>query len=334
MSVWKVREIFKGRKGGLSEGVERKYTRVFQVFTNSKLDGPIEAIFASDGTESIPELYSSYADFGGSTDILAICRSIDPVQDDDDWTIWTVTCEYSTESPRGDQAGQLSPGNSPGDPRTGGGATGDPTLEPPREEWSSWWREVAQEYEAPETDADVADQRPILNSAHTRFDPMPTRELSGDVLIIERNESVGQYNPFLNSLYRNHVNEDDFVWTDDWNEWLCKAITASKVWKGNYQYYRVRYEFHHCGFEMANMRDNDGGFICWDHGLLDAGFEKVLDGKRQPIRAQGDIVPSPWPLDGTGLPLTEAEIEAGDRVTLGFRKYSRVSFTPLNIILE
>jgi len=317
MAVWKVREIHKGRRGSLSEGSERKYTRVFHVFTNSKLDGPIEVMFAADPStsEAIPALYSSYTNYGGEElDMLAICRSIDPVQDEDDWTFWVVTCEYSTESITGDpRLGQSPEGG--GNPGTGSGAANDPGLEPPVQEWGAWTREEVALY------AQDHDRTPILNSAGQPFDPGPVREIGGTTLILERNELT--YNPQEKNAFRFTINDDDFIWEGDYRLWLCKPITGSRRYKGAMKYWRVRYEFWHAGDAES-----------WNHIILDAGFEKVVDGRLVPITISGQTPSRPVPLDGSGSPLTNDAIEADGVEFLQFKKYLAKPFSSLNIEVD
>lgn len=321
MAVWRVQELHKGRKGGLSEGVQRKYTRVFRVRTNSKTDGPIQVMFGVDPDtgEFVPRLYSSYFSFGTTEyDILAICRSVDPVQDEDDWTIWLVTCEYSTVSPNGDMAGQPNDGGNPG---TGSGASNDPELEPPVIRWSRWSKEVVQEREA------GGDKNAILNSANQRFDPMVTRQAGGRILIVERNENV--FDSLEKDAYSFAINDLPFIEEDDENQWLCFPITADRVYKGPLSYWRVHYEFHHCGFpfddeDAANPPD-------WHHHLLDQGYG-ILDaaGNFKVALKNGQIPAQPIPLNGEGGALRPGFL-GEDPVYLTFIKYRRMDFGPLAI---
>lgn len=321
MSVWRCREIFKGRRGSLKEGMQREFTRVFHVFTTSKLDGPIEVMFAVDPNtaEAVPAIYSIYTNYGAEEfDLLAICRSVDPVQDDDDWSFWVVTCTYSTESITGDgRLGQPDGGDGAGgNPGSGSGSSNDPSLEPPVQEWGNWTREEAQEH------AEDDDETPFLNSATEPFENQPTREVGGTTLIIERNELT--YDPREKNAFRFTINDADFIWEGDYRQWLCKPITATRQYKGPLKYWRVRYEFHHCG-DITKA---------WNHVLLDAGFSHLVGGVRKEYRKDGQPMARPWPLDGAGAFLTEAEIAAGDVNYLQFKKYLAKDWSSLNIVVD
>ena len=123
MGFRSVCELHDGRTGGLSEGLERRYTRRFRVRTDSKAVGPIDVMFAP----GVPRLYDPYQSYGTNEfDSFALCRRVTPTQDADDWFTWVVECEYDTTG--GNPQGQPE---NPGQPGSGGGsgAAGDPTLE-------------------------------------------------------------------------------------------------------------------------------------------------------------------------------------------------------------
>lgn len=331
MSVWRCQELFKGRRGGLRDGTERTYTRIFQVFTNSKLDGPIEVMFAVDPStgERIPSLYSSYANYGGrELDVLAICRNIEPVQDDNDWTVWTVTCTYDTENLNGDpRQGQASAG---GNPSSGSGSTNDPSLEPPIQEWGDWRREEAA------TQAEDQKNTPILNAAGQPFDPAPTREIGGLTLVVERNELV--FNAFKMSEYWFTTNSDMFLGFD-LHQWLCKTITGKRQYKGNFKYWRVRYEFWHAKeqvfFNVGRHPIVPGAAKGpWDHILLNAGFEQLVGGKLKPITFNNQPVSRPYPLDAAGSAMTQAAIVANGPLFLHFQKYPERKFADLKLKID
>jgi len=324
MAVWKVTETHAGRKGGLKEGMERDYTRVFRVFTNSKLDGVIEAMFAVDpGTgEAIPAIYSPYVSYlNEESDIFALCRSITPVQDDDDWTVWLVTCEYSTKSITGDdRMGQPEGGSGAGgNPGTGSGSSNDPSLEPPVQEWGEWHREEAQTRDA-SNDQTVIATVPVGEP----FDPPPTREIGGTVLILERNELT--YDVREKNSFRFTLNEGDFVWEGDAEKWLCKPITARRQYKGPFKYWRVRYEFWHCGDAET-----------WDHVLLNAGYlEMGDDGVTPRPIVFGTAPPSkPWPIFmSNGAALDPIDVANNLAEYVNYRKYKRLPWNRLSIVVD
>lgn len=322
MGFHSIRELHDGRSGGLSEGLERHYTRRFRVRTDSKLVGPIEVMFAP----GIPRLYSPYQSFGtGEFDTFAICRDIKPVQDDGDWTLWHVDCEYDTRG--GNPQGQ--PGD-PGQPGSGGGsgASGDPTLEPPTVEWGVQTREVPLSKDIGDPDSpfpSLQTPRALLNSAGQPFDPVPTIELCHLSLTVERNEVA--FDQIKARKYKNVVNKDVFL-NYAAGIWLLKHITGREVYKGAHKYARVRYEFW-----LAPTLDPTDH---WDNlDILDAGLcrKGAAGGPPIPIIVNGHPITQPALLSSAGAPLTPAELidpEIGPQY-LRFKRYRREPFAPLNI---
>lgn len=333
MAIREVKELFAGRSGGLEEGLERRYTRKFRVRTTDKHDGPIEVTFAP----GIPRLYEGYASYStAEVDPWALCRRIDPQQDEDDWTTWTVTCEYDTRSPNGDGAGQPE---NPGQPGPGGGrgAAGNPELELPTVEWGVQTREVAVQRPlfipvadhqklvaaglAVANDFDVG--RRLTTSALQPFDPPPTVEKSFKTLTVERNEA--KFPLTLSRQYEGAFNLDAFL-TYAAGRWLCKSITGREVYKGPFRYARVRYEF------WLQHQDDIG----WQYiELLDAGTMRLgAGGVPVPIIPPigGHPVSTPQLLKD-GQPLTAAEIADPDIGPQFLRFFVRPykPFAPLKI---
>ena len=323
MGFRSVCELHDGRTGGLSEGLERRYTRRFRVRTDSKSVGPIEVMFAP----GVPRLYDPYQSYGTNEfDSFALCRRVTPTQDADDWFTWVVECEYDTTG--GNPQGQPE---NPGQPGTGGGsgAAGDPTLEPQTVEWGTQSREVALIEDLGDPDSNdpiIKNPRPILNSAGQPFDPVPTIEQAHLTLTIERNEV--EFDVGKATKYRNVVNKD--MWLDRIpGRWLCRQITGRVVYKGAYQYARVRYEF----WLSPTIRARD----FWDNlELLDQGLCRLdADGERPvPIIRNGHPISQPALLKD-GAPLTRAQIRnpnVGPQY-LRFKRYRREPFAPLKITI-
>lgn len=350
--LW-VRERYGGRALTFTEGLERRWTRVFEVRTDGKLVGPGEVVFAADpdSGESIPLLYSSYRSYRTTeVDNLALCRSITPAQDADDWLLWTVTCEYSTESPRGLEYGQPSnPGNPTGSGGSGSGASGDPTLDPPTVDWSFWTREEAQrlaylvsdalsawpEYGfgqspsavgTPEIDLGLMTPK---NSAGQPFEGL-TREVGGRQLNYERSEA--SFDSADMAMYAFCVNADRFLEDGDERTWLCRPITATKQYKGGLVYWRVKYEFHH-----NPAKDEDGFNLGWDHYLLNAGFKywNAAQSRLLPIMEGAQQVTTPAPLNRNGSVMDRSTIidPSAGPVFRRYTRYGRLPFAPLNIVL-
>lgn len=336
--IW-VREKYTGRTGTFGDGLTRSWTRVFQVRTASKLVGPLEVMFAVDPNtgERIPLLYASYFSYRFTeTDLLSLCRKITPTQDDEDFQLWTVVCEYSTESPRGADAGKPDdPGNPGGNGGSGGGASGDPTLEPPSWEWSSWSREEAHRLAFKVSNNvvlfDLGAQVP-MNAARQPFDP-ETREIGGRTLVYERNEA--SFDAERMDAWNFVVNKDRFLWDGDERTWLCKPITARLQYKGALAYYRVRYEFWHDG-----RLGVDGEVVGWDHYFLNMGTVS-LDvagtlGKQKPVVRKGQVIGEPVPLDRDGLQLSDADMQDPKKWP-NYRQYTKFDqfpFAPLNIVIN
>lgn len=322
MAIRSVTELFDGRDGTLSTGLERRYVRKFRVRTDSKYDGPVEIMFAA----GIPRLYDAYRSFGTSeVDAFALCTRVSPTQDSNDWSTWVVECEYSTD------VGLGGPPDDPGQPGAGGGSgsSGDPTLDPPVIEWGSQTREVALPLDL--GDPDAADPvlqkpRPFLNSAGQPFDPPPTIEVSHLTLTVERNEPT--FNASRALRYRNTVNAD--LWQDRLpGRWWCRQITGHIVFKGPYRYARVRYEFWLSPSPLKkDLWDN---LLLLDQGLCRLG----PDGKNPvPIERNGHPISQPVLLKG-GLPLSKDDIlnPAIGPQYLTFKRYRREPFAPLNITI-
>lgn len=324
MGFRSVCELHDGRTGGLSEGLERRYTRRFRVRTDSKAVGPIEVMFAP----GVPRLYDSYQSYGtGEFDSFALCRRVTPTQDADDWFTWVVECEYDTTG--GTPQGQPE---NPGQPGSGGGsgASGDPTLEPPTVEWGAQSREVAFMEDLGDPDAHEASEefypRTLLNSAGQPFDPVPTIEVSHLTLTVERNEA--EFDQLKARKYKGVVNKDVFLGYAA-GLWFLKHITGRVVYKGAYQYARVRYEFWLA--PTVDEKDHWDNLDLLDQGLCRKGND---NGPPIPIMVNGHPISQPALLKN-GFPLPPPQIinpDIGPQF-LRFKRYRRVPFAPLKITI-
>lgn len=307
MPFTRITELFAGREGSLSDGLERDYTRKFRVVTDSKLVGPIEVMFAP----GIPRLYERYVSFlTNEIDALALCRKVNPVQDPQDWSVWDVTCEYSTRSPSGSEAGQP---DNPGDPSKGDGASNNPELEPPVVRWDAATREVAMQQDL--------DGNAIINTARQPFDPPPTIEESWPVLHYERNEL--NFDWHFAAGFAHTVNRDRFLGEDP-GFVLCKPIVSEKRYRGPLVYWRTKYEFH---FAQRSWG--------WDLELLNQGlcqFKPLAKGP-SPIIENGQPVTQPRLLNAIGLKMDVSGTVGVDwePIFLRFKRYFRRPFGPLRI---
>ncbi|MFO0798987.1 MAG: hypothetical protein U0804_16080 [Gemmataceae bacterium] len=321
MGILSVEELHDGRDGSLSEGMERTYTRRFRVRTDTKLVGPLEVVFAP-GIPRIGEAYRSFRT--NEVDSLSLCRRVAPSQDPGDWFTWLVDAQYDT---RGGDPRSIP--DNPGQPGSGGGSgqAGDPSLDPPVITYDTQDRDRVLVKDLGDPDSVVVANRtprPILNSANQPFDPVPTIEDGYTVVTFERNE------PALN---RGRLNRFRYATNKDaWNgeqpgRWLCRPITASRVFKGGLEFYRFRYTFW-----LAGEDDPD-----WDDlELLDQGLCRLgNDNEPVPIMRNGHPVSSPVMLNG-GLPLSAADLAnpAVGPQYLRFKRRKRVPFAPLNITFD
>lgn len=326
--LW-VKEIYVGREGSLRDGLQRSFTRKFRVKTDDRRVGPLHVIFAP----GIPLLYSSYFSYELSElDLFAICRDVRAVQDENDWQVWDITCEYDTQSNSeyGNIAGQ--PGNI-GQPGAGGGtgASGDPTQEPPTIEWGAETVELAV----------IKDRtgEPIVNTAGQPFDPPPTIKIAYPVLRYSRNEAT--YDHVEKSKFSYALNTAKFLGYDA-GRVLCKPITATQRYIGPFKYWRVNYEFHFTkelepGVDTAEMI----GVLSWRLWLLNQGLceLKTVSVLGVPVKyltpilgANGEPISTPVPLDEDGAAMPKEDIE--DEVFYrSFVVYKSIDFGPLDIVL-
>lgn len=98
MAIVRVQEIGSQRAGSFGPNGEANYTRVFQVLTDNKKDGPQTAMLATDPVTgvTIPQAGDIYI-AGNDKDLGAFCTGPKASQADDrNALVWLVTCEYTT----------------------------------------------------------------------------------------------------------------------------------------------------------------------------------------------------------------------------------------------
>lgn len=71
----------------------------------------------------------------------------------------------------------------------------------------------------------------------------------------------------------------------------------------------------------------------WLHRPLDEGFQQLNDAgdDLEDIYIDDIKVAEPWPLDGSGKAVTQADLQTGNIVVLSFNKYPTVDFNALNL---
>lgn len=303
------REMWEGRGGSFGDDMSRRWVRRFEVMTDDRTMGPLAVLFCP----GLPAMFTPYQGPGGEFDTLALLRKYDPRQDDDNPFKWWVDCEYSTAPVSGNaQAGQ--PDGGAGDPGSGvaggggGGASLDPTLEPP--EWS--WDFEETQYAPPKDLDDAA----FVNSAGDPLDPPPTVPVGYRVLSYARNQATFDYST---GTYDYAVNNDVFQGYQPGSV-LCLPPVAKRVLRGPLRYFRVSYKFK---FAPSIL----GEFI--PRRYLDQGFNYLDGGVKFPILVNSFHPAREQLLDGAG-----GKLAAGAAPKFrGFRVYQWQAFTPLQIIL-
>ncbi|WP_254509892.1 hypothetical protein [Anatilimnocola floriformis] len=206
MSIVSVREVGGGREGSVNEKGERRYTRVFQVITDSALDGPL-LVRTAPGIPGRGNIYATATEF----DPGAKVKTITPSQSDNP-KIWEVRVEY-------DSVTEDEPEN--------------PLERPPEVSWSA----------APYSRVAWKDNdgKAIVNSAGHYFDPPLEVDDSRPVLSVTRNEAA--FNPSLAIDYQDAVNSDGFLGFSPGQAKVAK-IDASSATENDIFYWKVSYEFH------------------------------------------------------------------------------------------
>jgi hypothetical protein len=298
-------EIFGVREGTpYSMSGQRDYTRQFQVIVKDKNLNPPSVRLCP----GLPLPGSPYAT-GDSWDDYALLVDM-PVKEQgparDDWSIWIVTCHYSTQIP------------TRGGP--GGGTQNNPDQEFP---------EVAYDFEdveyAPLRDRD---DKPYFNSARQPF--MPAKTFSGANLVLNITRNELNVNKDNLERYANAVNDDTFLGTEPGCV-QCRPPKATQKWRGKFRFWSVSYR-------LRFGRRKPGGFhVSWQPHILDAGLEELIVGapgdpakvRHAPIRHEGTPVRNPRCLNGFGA---EALPDATGVVTphyLDFNEFLELSFRDL-----
>jgi hypothetical protein len=93
MAVASIGEVWAGRRYNDNLKFIQEYVRVFQVFTDTKTDGP-DTVLSAPG---MPQLYDSYTNASGTeVNVAALVKYREPLQDNDDPTKWLVRVQYTT----------------------------------------------------------------------------------------------------------------------------------------------------------------------------------------------------------------------------------------------
>lgn len=209
----------------------RTYTKKFKLIANVKNVDPIEACLGP----GVPRQWSPYYSYDKRVnDPLALLHTISAERESkEDWQVWIVTCQYSTERPNREIPSDQQSGNDPSN--NSNGSNNNPEREMPEYEWDAHEENIAIPYDM--------DGNTFVNSALQPFKPaIPIRTIS-PVFIMTRNEN-NVTREFL-STYSMSINNDTFMGAPP-GFCLCETIKAKMQFKGPRQYWRATYrlKFH------------------------------------------------------------------------------------------
>lgn len=307
-----MREVWGGRTGRSSEGATREYTRVFRVLTDNVLDGPLVVMIGS----GLPQVGNAYSEASGAVDLGARVTTVDPVQDQDNPKVWTVTIRYSTAP------GPQASGSGSGGKGTKGGSGTDPSedsrnplLRPAEVGWSfTRYRKPVRKANlyaiGGAVNSAVDTVVPVVNSAGDPFVPIPEIDDSRLVLSVSRNEAT--FDPLVAIDYQDAVNSDGFLGAAKRTAKL--NLSAKRDWdKVIGPYYKVQYEieFRREGWLLSIL----------DAGLHDLNGKVLIDTNGQPY---SDEVP----LNGFGGKLANPD---DGYVYLDYIVYKERPFAALNL---
>ena len=302
MAILWVREALESGRGEGSFESGSSYTRVFDVLSDSYDDNAITVVNADDGNIAIPGPFE-YFTKGNDTDYGSVVTRRSAERDSQYPLLWHVTVEYTVVR------------SADGEPLPGG--TFDITYQLPTVRiWGIPIAEVMRK--------DV-DDKPIENSAHVPFNPLP--EDVRYITAIEVTSWLRAYDMDLWAPYADSVNTD-IIWGRDPGTLLMVGPPhGTRKVDGIGTYWEIRLEIHW---------DERG----WDLELEDRGRAKLVNSSggepTSPSVAAGtapitDIAGIPVdedvPLNGQGQPLAFGE----DRVYLPFTVKESKSWAVLGL---
>lgn len=285
-------EIWEARKGDIdvASGI-RRYTRAFKVQLDSRFDGPLTAL----NVGGLPLIGSQHNEDAGAYcfKLATQCMAEDP-------HFWINTYQYNSQN-------ELSE---------------DPLQDAATFDWDTeQYQEVM--YEDEEDKASV-------NSAGDPFDPMPDRDNSRRVVVLEKNmESV----PSWILDYQDAVNSDPFT-----IDGFLVGAGKAKVQRVSVSKKKFRNDIEYRTVKIIMHLDRRG----WLGRYLDIGFRKIATASStgQPIRVPimmqdeetAELIPvtAPVLLDGSGAELEDPSFS--NAVYLNRRKYIEADFNNLPLV--
>lgn len=172
MAVVKVKELFKGRRSSMRDGLET-HVRVFRVETDDIADGTAAALTADDGTTAVPDYYAAHP---VKTATRLTNKDAAPVNGKED-VLFDVTCEYT--QPEFTDAGDDDPLQRPDEVSWGGS-----------EQTEAYFRDV--------------NDKIVATSAGEAFAEFLERD--GGVLTVEVTRNVSTGDPGNDESYNRTVN--------------------------------------------------------------------------------------------------------------------------------
>lgn len=315
-------EIWSGRSGDpLSLDGVRNYTRKYKVVVTDK--DVAEIVVCTSVTEvGGPALGDVYLTAGNKEhDLLAVMvRARAEPQDDDDWQVWIVTFEYSTELPEGGMPDFPAP-------PTGPGGLGRPSRssanEPETEAQDFRWTFEVENRAHPRD----LDGKPYVNSARQPLHPAPTVQIAFPVFEMSRNERA--FHVGIACEYSFALNSDTFLGRPP-KTVIAYPPSAQLMIRGTLRFWRVSYKFK---FMPPCLTDYGWTF---QPEFLDQGTCELQDdagkpnhGKPVPIIRDGAQLTTPDLLDGAGKPVLPDQNGFRQPRFIKRRMYLEKPFTPL-----
>jgi len=306
MAVIQVNEIWNGRTGDMSGDNSRSYSRVFRVFTNSNLDGPLTVLAAR--RSGVPRLGDLYISPEGAIDTGSTAKRKSANNEDEDPRIWIVAVEYDNKTT--DPEAQQEQEAETAEEKPGEETAEDKEQDDPTEQFVNVSFGFQQFSKVVERDQNG---KLIANSAKEPFDPPVEIDDSRPVLTVTRNEFA--FNFSLIEQYKDAVNSDPFM---GFGAGQVKVFNISGTRKSEERriFWEITYEFH--------VR-REG----WKLKLLDWGTRELIANEPKNIREKDDNQPvlKPFPLNGQG----QKAGAGADPAELTFTVYPEKSFAPLGL---
>jgi len=205
---------------------------------------------------------------------------------------WVVSCRFSTPEDEGAE---------------------NPLNQPIKVSWQSVNREEP-------FVRDVETENVVCNSAGQLFPEPAMRENLTWVMVVQKNEAT--FDASYAESYANHVNSTTWQGGEP-GTWKAGDVRAERLKDEVYGYYwqiSVAFAFDPIG---------------WNRPILDQGRYELVDDTTygalllEVLGANGVPVADPVPLNGAGQRLTSAQVEAGLRFWLPFKRYKEADFNSL-----